>query len=303
VAVKKPITPAAKPAAPAPRPAAPAARPAAGPPSPISLPVAKKTVTPTVSRPVPAPSIATRPTPQQTATARMSGTADAREVAATARAYGITPAQARSKISGETAAQLAMQGTKSSRPTGMSADRMEESQIMKIYGVDRATARKISNTQVDTIRGSQGQKPIFSPNQKTAIPKPLVGSSGPGSIAAGWQSTGPVSSVTGLPLGPVRTTTTRRPSGGGGVAQPVGDGGGGGGAVEEEEELGGGQTFFPSYAVPSQFIGGENEQNFSPIADRTVRQQFGSAPTVRQVMPNVFNIFSRFGQQPRGRFY
>ena len=191
---------AGKPApAPAPKPApAPAPKPAAPPPV-APKPAAPKPAAPAVSKPVTAPTVAT---PQKTALATM-GAADRLEARAEAKAAGTTTGQAANKINDRVQANLAMQGTKSSRPVGGSADRMEEQQVRKIYGTDTGTARKILNTQVDAQRASRGLPPLYKPSDKvTRIPNPLVASSGRGSLAAGWQSTGPVSSRTGKPLIP-----------------------------------------------------------------------------------------------------
>lgn len=176
---------------PAPRPVTAAAKPVAAAPKPTA---------PVVSRPQVAPTVAT---PQRTALASMGGSADARERQAVAAKAGITQSAAAAKINAQTQAQLAAQGTRSSRPTGGSADRMEAAQASKIYGVPQGQAQKIINTQVDVQRAAQGLRPVYKPQEKVSrIPAPLVRSSGPGSLMSGWQSTGPVSSVTGRPLIP-----------------------------------------------------------------------------------------------------
>lgn len=260
----------------------------------------RKTVTPSASRPTPAPAIATRPTPQAAATARMAGSADRQEVAATARTYGLTPAQAQQKINREVAAQQAAQGTRSSRPVGGSADRMEVQQVAKIYGVSPAQAQKIINTQTDIIRTtSGGTTPIYRPDQKVAaIPAPLVKSSGPGSLMSGWQPTGPVSSITGLPLRP----PTKPTGGGGGGAGGGGSTGGGGEAMTEEPGAAAAQQYAGGFVSGSPFTAPQ-QQDFSPIADRTVSQMFGQAPTVRMLAPNISDIMRRFGVPRRGGMF
>lgn len=140
-----------------------------------------------------------RPTPTPTTTRPIGGSADRMEVASRAALGRMTPAAARSRIAAEVAAQRAAQGL--DRPVGGSADRMEEQQVRKIYGTSTAQARKIINTQVDMQRAAQGRPPVYSPSEKVSqIPQPLVRSSAPGSLMAGWQPTGPISTRTKQPL-------------------------------------------------------------------------------------------------------
>lgn len=141
--------------------------------------------------------------PTAPVTAPIGGTADMREAAARAALQNITIGEAKKEIEKDVRAQNAITGAAGGAPTGMTADRAELQQIMDIYGVNAGEATKIRNTMTDLGRVNAGTTPMYKPEEKVAqIPTPRVGSSGPGSPAAGWQPSGPVSSVTGTPLFP-----------------------------------------------------------------------------------------------------
>lgn len=232
------------------------------------------------------------------------GAADRLEARAEAKASGTSVAQAAQNINNRVEANLAMQGTKSSRPTGGSADRMEAAQAAKIYGVNQAQAQKIINTQVDVQRASKGLPPIYGKNDKLAkIPSPLVQSSGRGSLAAGWQSTGPISSVTGNPLRP-NTPAPRGGGGGGGFPEELGDNPFVSRTEENSENNDYGnniyefdQTESPEAALRSALAAmrgttsatGEEFANLlapvGPGATRRVQQIQGPGATIRQLQP------------------
>jgi hypothetical protein len=197
---------------PVPRPVTAAVKPVAAAPKPTA---------PVVSRPQVAPTVAT---PKRTALATMGGSADARERQIEAAKGKTTQAVASNKINSQVQSSLAMQGSKSSAGAraGGTADRMSRINTSAIYGVPEAQGQKIDNTYVDVQRAVQGQAPVFSPNQKVSkLPNALVASSAKGSLASGWQNTGPVSSRTGNYLMPGlpnldASQDLRTPPGGGG---------------------------------------------------------------------------------------